>query len=557
MGRQEEISYLSQTRQYSDLTPGTHSCRTMTANFSYPQTEPQSYQPQNSDGRDSLGSNSSAPGMVEDTSSETSADADNTTSELWNSFFSHTNWKRPAYPAVITEGLTTTKEGRPSTRGRTGHPASQHNTPSPSPCSSGSERSQTPKASKGYKLFPAAVAGHPHVRFPVPPSEDRSRKTSLQTPSSCDPLLSNDTNVTSKSSLNDYNYKSSAVTSPALESEFRPSSALSRRTSEYSCEEDIPILSRDYYTPPHSPRIKGKRPVQTQPPPSPETPISPLSKSPTSPFAEKSLPGPQSQPWVSSDTTATTKRRPSLIGLRNVSLSKLSTRSTPSLTHQAKSQVVKACSPLSCPVKIPISALAAAASSAAYMDRPLPPLPSTATSYNPTPPNISVFEVDSDDEDEENSAFGSENQSFTKRLMRGLALSSSSNPARRAKSDAGLTYQPTHDQQPAAAKSPSKFSSWGKSIMRGRAKSTAAGNGSNVVSSIVAGNTAAEQDRHFKMLMSLSMGEDVDVNAALMRRNPPVGLSSANSGIGSRPGSSRGGGAMSLGRRIFGGAGGR
>ncbi|KAK4232232.1 hypothetical protein QBC38DRAFT_90253 [Podospora fimiseda] len=514
----------------------------MTSNFSYPRPEPpQAHQHQNNDGRDSLGSTASAPGMVEDTGSEASAEGEFTRSGLWNSFFEFDpNKKRLAYPAVITEGLTAVaREDRPRTRGRECHTTSGGNTPTPSPASSATERSRTPKPSKSYKLFPPAVVGHPHVRLPISPPEEQTRQpSSLQAQSSYGSGLPATTVAANKNNNNNNNNNNSQTT------EMNDSSSV---LDKYSDPEDMPILelmwrygeevvrerwphrlylpdrgdldrydrsncsSRGCCTPPHLPRPDTGC-EQAHSPRSPEIPVSPMSRAAIR--REKVLPEPPRAP------APAPKPRPSHMSLRNFSFSKMTTRSTPALAHQADNQTANTCS------------------AASYMDRPLPPLPPTAattttgTSHNPTPPNISVFEVDSDDEDE---SFGGESMSLARRILRGIVPSS--NSGRRARSDAGLTHQRTQDGR-AQQKSGNKF--W--NLMRGRSKSTSA-----PVSSMVVGPTAAERERHFNMLMSLSMSDGSGFRgyhghsfAAKQRR----------------PSSSRGAG-MSLSRRIFGSTGGR
>ncbi|KAK4466660.1 hypothetical protein QBC42DRAFT_282106 [Cladorrhinum samala] len=478
------------------------------SNYSYPRAETaQAYQQHAADARGSVSSNPSVPGTVQDFGSDSSTDEECATSALWDSCFWHnTSWRQPSYPAVATEGLAAAQEIRPATRGRTADVRSQPVTPYPSPCSLRRRRSGSPKPpSRGrYKLFPPPVSRHPHASSPISTPEGYSRASSVDSQSSHEPLRPIEYAGPSLSrSFSSLRRRNIEIWGPPMDM----GPPLSPDQSVYSCEDDIPILSRDICTPPPSPRIRIKT---RAPPPSPEEPVSPSSRSPVSSTAvDKTFPEPPVQPWLNPS-----ERRPPLSSLRNVSLSKLSTRSTPSLSQKSKAQNSKACSPVS-GEKVPSSVIS-------YMDRPLPPLPAAAApSRSIILPNISVFEADSDsdsDDDEAGETFGGESKSLAKRLMRGLALTSS-NPGRRARSDAGLTYQRASEDC-AQPKSPTKFF-WGR---RGRAKSTAASganartaaaHSSSLVSSAVAGNTAEERERHLQMLLSLSRGEEVDVNAAV------------------------------------------
>lgn len=136
--------------------------------------------------------------------------------------------------------------------------------------------------------------------------------------------------------------------------------------------------------------------------PGPSPPDSPPSTSSSSEPADVDSPA-QSPPRIR-------KCSPSNNNPHNFSLSKITTRSSPSLAtlakahrqRQAQGPINKSLTPTD------------------RYDRPLPPLP---TRRPPSPPHISVFETDSDDEDDGESRKGassSEAKSFARRLMHGL-----------------------------------------------------------------------------------------------------------------------------------------
>ncbi|KXX79267.1 hypothetical protein MMYC01_203986 [Madurella mycetomatis] len=141
------------------------------------------------------------------------------------------------------------------------------------------------------------------------------------------------------------------------------------------------------------------RSPMTSPQPSPPASLRGKSSTPE-------LLGSPKYPWLK-----TGQRTPSFSDIRNGPLSKSSTRSSPALVRIARKQGQTQPQPQlrGVPSRAQITA--------DLLARPLPPLP--ANERPPSPPNISVFETDSDDEADDEAGAGNAKK-FARRLMHGL-----------------------------------------------------------------------------------------------------------------------------------------
>ncbi|KAK1833157.1 hypothetical protein QBC39DRAFT_329318 [Podospora conica] len=310
-------------------------------------------------GRDSLGSDCSVPGMVDDHGSDVSLEDDYQLpgAELWDSFWqSHLNNRtstRPTYPALLDspaksqgghgQGFRMGYENQHRQPGQT-YPGEYRKSPSrPAPAPA-----PAPPAKRQRSSPPRPPPRASYSIFPPPTCQERRPPP------------------TSRSSLNLPRGNPSGRTTPAS----RPTSPI--RPSR----------------PPSSAATATIRPVPPTPLGSPPTPFPAFpSDRPSSLFK----PLPPSPPH----TRPPSSRRPSLVNLRNLSLSKLSTTSSPSLAQLAHQQQARS-------HQHPLRESA----------RPLPPLPQPQP--EPEPPHVSVFEFD--DSDTEESGGGS----FARRIMRGL-----------------------------------------------------------------------------------------------------------------------------------------
>ncbi|KAK4192517.1 hypothetical protein QBC35DRAFT_225882 [Podospora australis] len=392
------------------------------------------------DGRGSFGSSaSSVPGMVEDQDSELSGEDDEyhtTGTDMWDRIY----WQAPNptrkaprppavpdYPALISpmikcekyqhiQTLTTGQEVRSPKRNRSASTKSQ-TTPSPSSTLTACPEKDRPHTAKSaakpsYSLFPVPPRVSSQNTTPVqrtPPVVPRIQTTNLSMRGRqwSEPVIQTRSVATSRKSS-----RSGVSTSrpPSSSSRSEETTKLWRISGITADSGDpTPILERyargDFGFPscPSSASASTTSiPFLLRQPPTPprSSPVSPR---------DRSAHTPSKQPLMTEDG-----RRPSFTGLRSLSLSRFSTRSSPALANLAKSQTQPDAPP-------PLPTM----SPKAWLDlstRPLPPLPRC----RPNPPNISIFEVDSDDEDVSSPRTGSgASSSFARRLKRAFVPSSS------------------------------------------------------------------------------------------------------------------------------------
>ncbi|AEO65276.1 uncharacterized protein THITE_2112124 [Thermothielavioides terrestris NRRL 8126] len=354
------------------------------ANFSYPRTDfVHLYRRDDPVVRDSLGSESSPPPMVEDHGSDLSAEDDCqyrvAGSELWDSWPAREHkGKKIDYPAFI-KSPTDVRDDRSHRE-----PAKSQRTPPTTrgpALSSGSQSSQVlsrpadvqgpepqPSAPKPppkvtYSLFPPAEIHPKHAPVPLqPPSGTRSM--GLEPSPRSLPSTQKMRNAAADGK--------GRVTSAYRPGSSRATTPISVHGSSITAGSSL-LLRSPGPTPPASPSdVRGSSEVPNYP----------------SARAEKSSTSNSNQ--------------------RNFSLSKITTRSSPSLANLAKAHHQASKTGHHHKPVTP----------ADLYDRPLPPLP---TERPETPPQVSVFETDTDDEaDEDDGRPTSEAKKFARRLMHGL-----------------------------------------------------------------------------------------------------------------------------------------
>lgn len=336
-------------------------------------------------GRDSLGSECSVPGMVDDHGSDVSLEDDYQLpgAELWDSFWqSHLNSRtstRPTYPALLDSPAKSQQGGhgqgfrmgyenqhRPQGQKYPGEHRRSPSRPAPAPASA-------PAARRQRYTPPRPPPRASYSIFPPPTSQERRPPSSRCSVSRPDSALQH----ASRSSLN--------LPRDNVSGRNTPASLVSRPTS--------PVRPS---RPPSSAATATIRAVPPTPLGSPPVlfPAFQPERPPSSLFKPLPPSPPRSRP--------PTSRRPSLVNLRNLSLSKLTTTTSPSLaqlSHQHQARPANHQHPLR---------------ESALAPRPLPPLPQPQPEPIEPPPHISVFELD--DSDTEEGAGGS----FARRLMRGL-----------------------------------------------------------------------------------------------------------------------------------------
>lgn len=360
------------------------------ANFSYPRTDfVHLYRKEQPSVRDSQGSESSAPPLVEDHGSDLSAEDYSQYraigAHLWDSYHTKEHEERKA---DSLGPITSTARARENDSHQ--EPAvARHNTPTTSgPLSSGSQRSQgsrrvvvscpeqrpnppKPPPKPCYSLFPPSSS---QKRAPAPIQTCSAPRHPGLEPS---PLSLHFPPTPSS--------RGGATDGKGITVQLRPRSPPRATTPgsvhggsiAASSTESIPLLLR-----------------------------SPGPTPPASPSGSSSSEGPSSSE-VPKYPLKVRKRAPSHTNLRNFSLSKFTTRSSPSLANLAKAhpQAQEAHDQPPLPTN--------------YHDRPLPPLP---TERPPSPPHVSVFETDSDDEDDDEKGrlISGETKNFARRFMHGL-----------------------------------------------------------------------------------------------------------------------------------------
>ncbi|KAK3367096.1 hypothetical protein B0T24DRAFT_380955 [Lasiosphaeria ovina] len=363
--------------------------------YQYPCSDPPHNQCQVEAGRESLGSDCSVPGMVEDHGSDVSVDEDyqyhTTGTDLWDSFWqirtqdsSSTTHRYPALIDSSSRGQHNTQDPTRPVLGREDKQASQSgtregqlntssrppNAPSPT-----RQRPQTPKVAS-YSLFPPTDPPDRQIP-PIPP-----RKSSFARP---------------------------------LGATVVPFQQASKSPSLTSHDQYLGAMSNNMAKALNSMSASTTSIPSMLPPPAP----APAEFPRQSPWL-KPLPEPPGRP-------RTAIRRPSFANLRKFSFSNLSTRSSSSLAHVARTQAHAQGRGGSQNPGAPGKPSALRSECAACQ----PPV-----ARSEPPAHVSVFEVDSDDEedsDEEiDSAVGNDERGvgLARRFMRGLMLRSGRDTAR-------------------------------------------------------------------------------------------------------------------------------
>lgn len=419
MDSQEDITHSSELRSLCQP-----SSKLNMANFSYPRSDfIHFYHREQQGGRGSLGSDSSAPGMVEDLGSDLSVDEDCTGSDLWDSFWHvrEPEGRRPDYPALIDSAVhqkspmaQTDQSISPAQGPGSG---SQHGRTVPCP----RHRPRTPKhpPKACYSLFP--IADVPDKRLPAPPSQpSHPRQPRIDPPP---PVHGSLTTPNLRRACVDSRGKTmpksnTPVSRPGSSRAATPMSGRGDSTAA-SSSESIPLLIRSHPNSPHS-----------------SPPVSPSD----------TCPSPRTPTY------------PSPSNLRAPALSKTKTRSSPSLAQLARSQGQT--TTRGPPRKPPTSP---------DLNRPLPPLP---VERPPSPPHISVFETDSDDEDDaEGGSRVGDAKNFARRFMHGLVHHHHNE--RRDKSPGADHKRSVSDEGPSTAKGRAG-SSLSRAVLAARQKSTRA-----------------------------------------------------------------------------------
>ncbi|VBB72912.1 Putative protein of unknown function [Podospora comata] len=434
----------------------------MTANYSRPRTDSVNICPHDAplEGRDSLGSDGSVPGMIEDHDSVVSADDDyqdgipGTQPGLWDTlwYFGRRGRDRSEHCRSISPTDRSRRQGyaqcsvkiqedRPTTRGRASSSDSQNEAfpwPIVEPCV---EQPRPPTAKSvssrpSYSLFPLAA---PQRRPPVSPLRVSSlpRQPGSGTASPCS-SLPDSRRPSIDTRMNSSNVQiSPPISRPGSSNATTPTLAQYASTAASSTA-SIPLL----YQMPAPPSTFEASP-----------PISPL---------DKSLPDPPN--WRQSIS-----KRPSIANLRKLSLSKFSTRSSPTLADLVKSHSRSLTDDIPPTPSLLHPPSTSASNQKFFSDlhtRPLPPLPKLTDLLGqapPPPPNISVFEIDSDsDEDDSDSdsdidPTGADSgrrkkkRSFAKRLMRGFVPHSRKGRSASESAPLTCTLEPESTSSPQAA----------------------------------------------------------------------------------------------------------
>lgn len=365
------------------------------SNFSYPRPDfVHTYQPNRLRGRGSLGSDSSAPAMVEDHGSDFSVEDDyqyrTTEIDLWDSFWQvrphdarKAKHQPPTDPIVEAPniepsgGITMAQQKLPVTRVR-----------APSSESQGRLVSQPVNEQCPVQHLPRTPKPPPKTSYSLFPGPESDKRLPATPPLS---LLSRQPGPEPSASAV---RKATAEAKGNLASHNATPRASSSRATTPGLPHDSPIAESSFDSIP----LLLRSPTSS---PQPSPPASLRGKSST-----PEPPGSLKYPWLK-----TGQRTPPLSHIRNGSLSRSSTRSSPALARLARKQGQTQPQPQlrGAPNRAQITA--------DLLARPLPPLP--ADERPPSPPNISVFETDSDDEADDE-AGGGNAKKFARRLMHGL-----------------------------------------------------------------------------------------------------------------------------------------
>lgn len=352
--------------------------RQQMANFSYPRTDfVHLCRREHPGGRGSLGSDSSAPPMVEDHGSDFSAGDDCQYHakgfDLWDSFW-HAKDQDSKKPEYIATFVPSAPQKWPS-QGQ--HSLAQENPPT---------------------ITPGLASSSENRRCLAPPSATvPSRERRPRTPK---PLP-----------------KVSYSLFPPPDPHDKPLSALQRRplVTQQPFPNPLPPVHPAYASGPRDRRAiidsrAHAQPITVDPtvPPGPGRVTMSSTASSSNPIRlshrSSQASSEQSHSASSSNTSSLlTTNQPLSTNRRGLALSRNATRSSPSLVQLAKLQDQ-----------------AKRKGAADLHTQPLPRLPAARS---PSPPQVSVFETDSDDEDEEDArgrSRGSEAKRLARRLMHGL-----------------------------------------------------------------------------------------------------------------------------------------
>lgn len=399
--------------------------RSHLGNHTYPQTSHCHHSRSDQEvGRDSLGSDCSAPGMVEDHGSDVSIEDDYQYpgTQAWESFWtmrmSNRASRGPRYPALIDFPATThkpTQDQEDVIMEEQGMLGESRRGDSEQSVSSGSSPSSTPKRHRPRTPKPPPRASYT-IFPPACPAVLPSAMASLSRPraGSGMPLQQS-----SSSSLN------------------TPRASVDRNTPSPTSS----MVSRDPTPLPHAISQPGKvaPTIRAVPPtPTPGSPVIPFPSFSTEALIRASYQKPLPEPPIEARTTS---RRPSLANFRKLSLSKLSTNSSPSLAQLAKTQSQPQPQPQA---QLQVRKLLRPSAEVITFrhplwestlpppspspSRPLPPLPQSLpraqaqtqqpSISSPDPPNFSFFDFDDSDAESTSDA---PPRRLARKLMRGLA----------------------------------------------------------------------------------------------------------------------------------------
>ncbi|KAK5662916.1 hypothetical protein OQA88_6328 [Cercophora sp. LCS_1] len=364
---------------FPDFVSFSHPSYLPPATYTFLPSDPARPQSREELGRDSVGSDSPVPVLVEDHGSDVSTEDDyqHPGTELWDTFWQYRMSNQvaggPRYPALLNSPATQSKatqsrcavmdsENRPQAI-RTKEDQQTQSRPVAAAASATpkARRTQSPKLLRpraSLSLFPPLSASDPPPGFPLV-LNPRSRAASPLQPSSA-------------SSLN--------TSRPTSDGRTTPGSMTSTTSSQHS-----QTTMSQAVRPSTRSTIRTVIPTSSSPP----TPFSALQEHTSSRPPSHLKPLPKIPPEARA-----TSRRPSLANLRKLSLSRIGTASSPSLAHLANSQSTSQGQQHRArpSVDIPRPRHPLRESNLPPPpQRPLPPLPTP-------PPNVSVFDFDSDDD---------------------------------------------------------------------------------------------------------------------------------------------------------------
>ncbi|KAK3298505.1 uncharacterized protein B0H64DRAFT_76678 [Chaetomium fimeti] len=407
------------------------------ANFSYPRTDfVHLYRKEQPGARDSQGSQSSAPPLVEDHGSDISAAEDDPQQllkddaqrlpkdnprqvpgddsrklleddpqqlpaadvKMWKRWRARERKREEAERQALTNPTSDQQLAKASA-----NPPTTHNDRSVVVPSQEQQRPHAPKPPPNacYSLFPSPS----ECRRRVAPAPLHIPTVPQQIGLAPSPISPNfPLPPSSRGGVTDWRNYTTATSRPGVSTTKTPGPVHSGSFAA-SSSDSVPLLLRSPGpTPPHSP---------------PSTSSS--SEAPQWPLEPKRCPPPEASP-------------------RSFTLAKKTTRSSPSLANLARAQrQEEALEPL--PRKPPTPS--------DIHDRPLPPLPRDRFPP-PPPPNVSVFEADTDDEDEAPEARPSSSgdaRNFARRVMHGLVRHQSPQRQHDAPPDRGQSQGQSADHK--------------------------------------------------------------------------------------------------------------